>query len=199
MQRALDRYNEGVTPASIYDIDQLEAIKSGILPTADSISIDEELEHDVDSRRIISPADTVPDLKLREAEAALSQVLDELQEVGVLQKKNLVDIEDLIQMPEKAVIEDATDKEIFEAVQKLRSQEANREIHGSDDDEEIDPKPSWKEALQAAATLCKYIADLDDLFARKMEGALSLFGCETRRKEVRTMANSSIYDYFTYK
>ncbi|KAJ7840967.1 hypothetical protein B0H14DRAFT_3457797 [Mycena olivaceomarginata] len=125
MQRALDRYDEGVTPASIYDIDQLEAIKSGILPTADSISIDEELEHDVDSRGIISPADTVPDPKLTEAEAALAQVLDELQEVGVLQKKNLVDIEDLIQMPEEAVIEDATDEEIFEAVQKLRSQEVD--------------------------------------------------------------------------
>ncbi|KAJ7804924.1 hypothetical protein B0H14DRAFT_3485730 [Mycena olivaceomarginata] len=170
MQRALDRYDEGVTPASIYNIDQLEAI----------ISIDKELEHDVDSRGIISPADTVPDPKLTEAEAALAQVLDELQEVGVLQKKNLVDIGDLIQMPEEAVIEDATDKEIFEAVQKLRSKEADREIHGGDDDEEVDPKPSRKEALQAAATLRKYIADLDDQFAWKMEGVLSSFGRETR-------------------
>ncbi|KAJ7303756.1 hypothetical protein DFH08DRAFT_976788 [Mycena albidolilacea] len=218
MQRALDRYDEGVTPASICDIDQLEAMrlaeqawaevtkdtiancwrKSGILPTADSISIDEELEHDVNSRGIISPADTVPDPKLTEAEAALAQVLNELQEVGVLQKKYLVDIEDLIQMPEEAVTEDATDEDIFEAVQKLWSQEADREIHGGDDDEEIDPKPSWKEALQAAATLRKYIVDLDDLFARKMEGDLSSFGHETRREEVRTMVNSSIYDYFTY-
>jgi hypothetical protein len=131
-------------------------------------SIDEELKHDVDSRGIISLADTGPDPKLTEAEAALAQVLDELQEVGVLQKKNLVDIEDLIQMPEEAVIEDTTDKEIFEALQKLWSQEADREIHGGDDNEEIDPKPSRKEALQAAATLCKYIADLDDPFAREM-------------------------------
>jgi hypothetical protein len=77
---------------------------------------------------------------------------------------------------------------------KLRSQEAGQEIYGSDDDEEIDPKPSRKEALQAAATLRKYIADLDDPFARKMQGVLSSFGRETRREEVRTIVNSSIYD-----
>ncbi|KAJ7853821.1 hypothetical protein B0H14DRAFT_3450010 [Mycena olivaceomarginata] len=133
-----------------------------------------------------------------EAKAALAQVLNELQEVEVLQKKNLLDIEDLIQMPEEAVIEDATDEEIFEAVQKLQSQEADREIHGSNNYEEIDPKPSWNEALQAAATLHKYIVDLDDPFAQKMKGALSSFGHESHREEVRTMVNSSIYDYFTY-
>jgi hypothetical protein len=81
---------------------------------------------------------------------------------------------------------------------KLRSQEVDWEIHGGDNNEENDLKPSRKEALQAAATLRKYIADFDDPFAQKMEGVLSLFGCETRRKEVRTMVNLSIYNYFTY-
>ncbi|KAJ6601945.1 hypothetical protein DFH09DRAFT_900189 [Mycena vulgaris] len=101
-------------------------------------------------------------------------------------------------MPEEQVIEDATDKEIFEAVQRMRSGEQDREKNGGDDEEEIDPKPSRKEALQAAATLGKYIADLDDPFARKMEVILSSFGRETRREEVRAMVDTSITDYFNH-
>ncbi|KAJ7827563.1 hypothetical protein B0H13DRAFT_1508427, partial [Mycena leptocephala] len=115
---------------------------------------------------------------------------------GVLQQKNLVDIEDLIHIPEEQVIEDATDKDIFEAVQKIRNGEQDREKNGGDDNEEVEPKPSRKEVLQAASTLRKYIADLDDPFARKMEAMLSMFGRETCREEARAMVDTEITDYF---
>ncbi|KAJ7932866.1 hypothetical protein B0H13DRAFT_1856847 [Mycena leptocephala] len=100
-------------------------------------------------------------------------------------------------MPEEQVIEDATDEDIFEAVQKIRNGEQDREKNGGDDDEEVEPKPSRKEVLQAASTLRKYIADLDDPFARKMEAMLSTFGRETRREEARAMVDTEITDYFT--
>ncbi|KAJ6605486.1 hypothetical protein DFH09DRAFT_897382 [Mycena vulgaris] len=93
-------------------------------------------------------------------------------------------------MLEEQVIEDATDEEIFEAVKKMRSGEQNRELNGGDDDEEDEPKPTRKEALQAAATLRKFIADVDEPFARKMEAILSTFGRETRCEEARAVVDS---------
>jgi hypothetical protein len=44
--------------------------------------------------------------------------------------------------------------------------------------------------------LGQYIADLDGLFAHKMEVVLSSFGRETRREEAQTMVETNITDYF---
>jgi hypothetical protein len=191
MQCALDRYDEGITPGQIYDIDQLQAMqladlawgevtkdtiancwrKSGILPTNFVPSDDEASDSDDDSQTIRNRCqnnggdadeDSETDPALKDAEAALAQVLNELVKVGVLQQKNLVDIEDLIHMPEEQIIEDATDEDIFEAVQKMRNGEEDREKNGGDDDEEVEPKLSRKEVLQATSILRQYVADLDD-------------------------------------
>ncbi|KAJ6563146.1 hypothetical protein DFH09DRAFT_920391 [Mycena vulgaris] len=80
-------------------------------------------------------------------------------------------------MPEEQVIEDATDEEIFEAVKRMRSGEQNRKLNGGDDNEEGMSRHR-KEALQAAATLHKFIADVDEPFGRKIEAILSTFGPE---------------------
>ncbi|KAJ6576133.1 hypothetical protein DFH09DRAFT_1311572 [Mycena vulgaris] len=175
MQRALDRYDEGITPVHIYDIDQLQAMrlaalawqevtkdtiancwqKAGILPTADAVSDDDRSDAGVDNLNVQRPrqphtADPTGGLDpAADAQAALSRVLDELQK--------------------EQVIEDATDEEIFEAVKKMCSGEQNRELNGGNDDEEDEPTSTRKEALQAAATLRKFIADVDEPFARKME------------------------------
>ncbi|KAJ7322802.1 hypothetical protein DFH08DRAFT_1029773 [Mycena albidolilacea] len=122
---------------------------------------------------------------LQLAEAALAEVLGELQEAGVLQKKNMIDIKDFIVMPEEKIVEDVTNKEIFEAVQKMRANEQDREENSGDGEEQVDPKPSRKEALQATTTLCQYIVDLDSLFACKMEVVLSSFGRETAKRPRR--------------
>ncbi|KAJ7251216.1 hypothetical protein C8J57DRAFT_1520572 [Mycena rebaudengoi] len=73
--------------------------------------------------------------------------------------------------------------------------ECEREKNGGDNDEEGDPKPSRKEALQAVSTLHQYIADLDEPFVRNLEGVLVTFGRETRQEEFREMVNSFITDY----
>ncbi|KAJ7439835.1 hypothetical protein FB451DRAFT_1059227 [Mycena latifolia] len=135
------------------------------------------------------------DPAIKAAKAVLIQILDDLQNIGVLQKKNLVDIEDLVHMPEKQVIEDTTDKEIFETVQKLRSGKQDREKNGSDNDEEDKLKLTRKETLQATSTLCKYITDLDNPFACKIVGILSQFDHETWQEEAIVMVDTLITDY----
>jgi hypothetical protein len=203
MQRALDRYDEGITPSDIYDIDQLQAMrladlawkqvtpktiancwrKSGILP---------DRSHPSES----APAIDDESDDANDAEKGLLDSLEQLQEVGVLQKSNTVDLEDLVHNPAEQIIEDATDEEIADAVRKLHQAEEDREKNGGDDDEEIDPKPSRQEALQAVSTLSRYLADLDDPFARSLEAALSSFGRETRREATEHMITTKITDYF---
>jgi hypothetical protein len=67
-----------------------------------------------------------------------------------------LDLEDLVDMPDEQVAEDATDEEIFKAVQQMRSDRENMEINGGDDSNGGSPqvpKPTRKEALQGVATL----------------------------------------------
>ncbi|KAJ7472180.1 hypothetical protein FB451DRAFT_1399465 [Mycena latifolia] len=103
-----------------------EAYFLWILPTPETLLDEGDLFGDVNiNANVHAPApaaDTTPDPVI-DAEAALSQVLGELQEVGVLQKNNVVDIEDLVHIPEEQVIKDATDEEIFETVQKTRARQ----------------------------------------------------------------------------
>ncbi|KAJ7235718.1 hypothetical protein B0H12DRAFT_1027271 [Mycena haematopus] len=102
-------------------------------------------------------------------------------------------------MPEEQVLEDATDEEILEAVQKMHTNRENQEINGGDDDDEsaIEPKLTRKEALQAAATLRKYLADIDGSFARKLELGLATFGRETQLERSKALVSTSITDYFS--
>ncbi len=99
MQRALDRYDEGISPSAIYEINQLEAmrladlawdavkastmyhcwIKSGILPDSLLNPSAEPSESETNS------LDTDP---VAAAEKGLVEVLDGLQDRGALQKSN---------------------------------------------------------------------------------------------------------------
>jgi hypothetical protein len=110
IRRAVDRYDEGITPANIYDIDQLQAMrladiawnevdtttikncwkKAGILP---------------DTLPVPSRPPTVPVSALIEgvvrAENELNEALDQLQSTGVLHQKNRMNIEFLLNSPEE--------------------------------------------------------------------------------------------------
>ncbi|KAJ7677196.1 hypothetical protein B0H17DRAFT_945305 [Mycena rosella] len=100
-------------------------------------------------------------------------------------------------MPEEQVVEDATDEEIFEAVQKMCHPKENMKINGGDDDEGAapqEPKPTRKEALQAISTLRKCLEDIDSLFAQKLELGLATFGRETRLEASKELVSTSITD-----
>ena len=73
------------------------------------------------------------------------------------------------------------------------------EITGGDDndDEEINVTPSHRDALAASMTLQRYVADINDSFARKLEAILASFGRQVRLEESRTMRSTQITDCFT--
>ncbi|KAJ7094985.1 hypothetical protein C8R44DRAFT_890116 [Mycena epipterygia] len=197
MQRALDRYDTDISPGKIYDIDQLESMrladlawnavssetiancwcKSGILPSmATFAAFLDELSTEAD-----------------DGSAALLETLDELQSCGALQKRNRVDIQDLVDMPEERVVEDATDEEIVEAVQKMCRCTEDKEINGGDDDHgdlPEAPKITRKDALAAVLTLRGYLADVDGPLARQLEVGLAKFGRETRLEETNSLIPS---------
>jgi hypothetical protein len=164
-------------------------IKAGILPThATAAAVLAELEAE-------NEAEDDPEL-------SLSNVLDELQSLGVLQKGNRLDILDLVETPEEQVAEGASDEEIFDAVTKMRADQENKEINGGNDghnDLSGDPKPSRKEAIQAASMLRRYLGDVDGSFARNLEHHLAKFGRETQAERTKELVSTSITDFFTRK
>jgi hypothetical protein len=98
-------------------------------------------------------------------------------------------------MSEEQMFEDATDEDIFSAVQKARTDQENMEINGGDDNQDNladDPKPIHKEAPLAVSTLPKYLADVDGAFAQKLEMGLATFGCETQLERSKTLVSTSI-------
>ena len=94
-----------------------------------------------------------------------------------------------------------SEEDIFRSVQDMVEAEQMMEVNGGDNIEEemVQVKPTRKEALTAAFTLQKYIADINELFARKLEGILVNFGHQTRMEGNRMMEASRITDYFTHK
>jgi len=75
--------------------------------------------------------------------------------------------------------------------------EVNR---GNDVDENtVKAKPTCKEALTATFTLQKYIADINEPFACKLEGILASSGHQTWLEDIHMIETTYITDYFTHK
>ena len=73
-----------------------------------------------------------------------------------------------------------TEEEIKQAVLEQCTAEQGREENaGAGDylDEVVEVKPSCREALAAALTFSRYVADIDEPFAHKVEVILMGFGC----------------------
>ena len=94
-----------------------------------------------------------------------------------------------------------TQEDIFKSVQEMVEAEQMMEVNRGDNIEEemVQVKPTCKETLTAAFTLQKYIADINELFARKLEGILVGFGHQTQMEGNHMMEASHITDYFTHK
>jgi hypothetical protein len=102
-----------------------------------------------------------------------------------------------------AAVMESIEEEIYEAV--LASQRAREDsaINGGDDDVSNNSvpqiTPTRKDFLQAAAIIDRYISDIDDPVARKMESLLSTFRRQLCLDESRAMTPTHIEDYFTSK
>ena len=154
-------------------------LKSGILP-----------DLAFPTNNLSSPHITVSSLlhaddPVQSAERTVESSLDELQQTSVLQQVNRMKIEDLLNLePERQVVEDATDDEIFHVVMARRAAGEDIDVVGGVDDEdndaEIPPRPSQRAALEAAATLERYVSIINDSYAWKLETLLLSFGHQTR-------------------
>ena len=73
------------------------------------------------------------------------------------------------------------EEDIFKSVQDKLAAEQMAEVNGGDDVDEdtVEMKPTRKEALTAAFTLQKYVADINEPFACKLEAILASFRCQT--------------------
>ncbi|TFK91129.1 DDE-domain-containing protein [Polyporus arcularius HHB13444] len=210
IERAINRYDSGITPSAIYDINQLEAMrlaeaawrevdattirhcwrKAGILPIFPDTPV---------------PMPTIPISSLlrtdapdpvAEAESSVERALDELVDTGALQKANRMDLNSLLNPAVEAqVISEISEEDIFCAVQEQK--ETGDGAGG--DDEPVEVCPTRSEVLQAAALLTRYSGSVDDPLARKLEDLLARFTRQVRIESQASMRNTSITNYFARK
>src|SRR5271168_967704 len=100
--------------------------------------------------------------------------------------------------------DNGTEEDICQAVSERREAEQHREKNvgdGVDDDPDESPevKPSRREALAAVSTLSKYIADLDESFARKLEVVLMSFGRQTCLDASNSLRSTTLTDFFAFR
>jgi len=104
---------------------------------------------------------------------------------------------------EQNMLDKSTVLEIFESVKHAREVHENSSISGEDNDIDDDSPaiecPSRYEALQATATIQKFVAEMNGPFAKKLENILAMFGHKTQLEITRSMKNTSITDFFTHK
>ena len=217
IQRAIDRYDKGVTASKIYDINQLQAMrladiawqevdtmtlrhcwqKAGILPTMDPAPAQPTIP--ISSLLRNAPSDELED-PITNAENEVRYALDDLQATGVLHPKNRMDIEALLNpADESRMMDEMTDEEICEAVLAAKESQEAGPINGGDDiddDTPLEPRPSHHEVFQAASVINRYTEHIDDPLARKLEAILGSFGCQVRLEKSWSMTSTCLTDYF---
>jgi DDE superfamily endonuclease len=216
IQRAIDRYDSGITPSEIYNIDQLQAMrladaawrevdtttirrcwnKAAILPA-------------VDRSTPIQPA--VPILLLLNANNAADQecpianaekqvkiALDDLVSTGALQASNRMSIEALLNPEgESQAMEETTDEEICQAVLDAhKAQEESLIAGGDDNDDTAETCPTRQEVLQAVWVINRYIDSLNDPVSRKLDTTLASFRRQMRLEASHSMVPTCLTDYF---
>jgi len=219
IQQAIDHYDEGVTPAEIYDINQLQAMrmadvawgevdtttirncwrKAGVLPDTDpsiqlpitppSVPI-ASLIHD-------PPSQMDP---IAQAEKQVETALDELVATGALQTRNRMDIESLLNPAgESQILTETSDMEIYQAVIDAIDARNGQDINSGDDVSEdvIEPYPTRRDLLKATSTINKYINNLNDPLAHKMEAILGSFNRQLHLEGTRGMKDTTLTDFFT--
>lgn len=113
------------------------------------------------------------------AENQVVALLDELENIGALQRSNRMELEEILNPPGEAHgIEEATDEDIFNAVMEARREEGRHDGDDTDTDTLVEPRPTRAEALQAALTIIRYVKDKDGAYFRKLESMLALFVSE---------------------
>jgi hypothetical protein len=135
------------------------------------------------------------------AEKEVEAALNDLVATGALQTKNQMDLESLLNPEgESHFLFEASDEEIYQAVVDSIVARENIETNGGDDmdmdDIPIEACPTRRDILKAVSTISKYIDELNDPIARKLEDIFSSFKRQLRLDETRSMKATVLTDFF---
>ena len=105
---------------------------------------------------------------------------------------------------EHNMYDEGTEEDICRVVLERCESEQDREKNASDGidddpDESSEIKPSHWKALAAISTLSKYIADLDEPFACKLEVVLTSFSRQTRLDASNSLRSTTLTDLFAFQ
>lgn len=216
IQQAVDHYDEGITPAEIYDINQLQAMriadaawcdvdtttirncwkKAEILPSTTNSALSQP---SVPISSLLHIPSTQMD-PVSHAEMQVNTTLDDLVATGVLQTNNRMDIEDLLNPAgECHMMTETSDKEIYQAVIDSVAAWENAERNSGDDvDEDIPtkPRPTRRDVLKAISMIGRYIDDINNPIACKVEALLVTFNKQLRHEETKNMKETFLTEYF---
>ena len=173
--------------------------KAGILPEMDSASHTIQPSIPISSL-LHDPATSEAD-PVAQAEKQVEAALDDLVAMGALQGKNRMDIESLLNpADESQVLTGTSDEDIYQAVIDSIAARENIEINGGDnvneDDIPIEPRPTRRDILKAASTINRYLDDLNNPIARKLEGLLGSFNRQLHLEESQSTKETVITDFF---
>jgi len=137
------------------------------------------------------------------AEDALQCALDDLERTGVLQKKNGMDINELLNPPEESqMMDDTTVKEICQAVLAAHKAQEEGLISGEGNDVEDDtpgePVPTYSEIAQAMSIVARGIEYDQDPAACKLEVALASYGHQMQSARSQALTTTQITNYFSH-
>jgi len=219
IHHAIDRYDSGITPSKIYDINQLEAMqlaeaawhevdtmtirhcwrKAGILPHADTPTLAQPTV--LISSLLNAHNNNNP---ITNAESQVESAVEELIERGALQKANCMDIDVLLNPVDKrCIIMETTDGEIYQAVLDAWQAQKDALINGGHDDIEddspVEPFPTYCEMLEAASVINKYIKTLNSPLAWKLTTDLASLSHQMCLERSQAIQSMYITDYFTHK
>jgi hypothetical protein len=219
IQRAVDLYDTGTSPSSIYNIDQLEAMrlaeaawkdvdtitiahcwrKAAILPISNlhSTHLAPAIPVSVLLNENCSNFDVDMDMEmdgadlLADVEHSVEVAMDDLQSRGVLQNCNRMDINSLLNPEiERNSICDTTDEEICKAV--MTAWNVGEDV----ETEELNPPPTRREVLQASLVIKKYLDGMEDQDAREIDALLHKFRSRLRLEASNALVPTRITDFF---
>ena len=158
----------------------------------------------VQASKSASAAESLDGLcSIANAEITIQQALNGLEDRGVLQRSNRMDLNEILNPAVESDhdVYSATDEDICRAVMDAKeAQEKNPDSSGDDTNMAmVKPATTQKEALQGAMAILDYIGTWDDPFARQVEAVVGLFGRKTRVLEVQGMRDDKITNYFSRK
>ena len=137
---------------------------------------------------------------ISQVEKQVEVVLDDLVTTGALQKGNRMDIESLLNPAgESHILTETSDEEIYQAVIDAKGARENIEITGGDDTDECPlsvPRPTRHDLLKAVSTINKYVEEVNDPVARRIEALLGTLSRQLCVDEARNMKETFLTDYF---